>query len=91
MTKRVHSAFDQPDRSWLPKMSAKTMISNHTQMNSTLNQTNDQRTVPRRSRRSRRPLSCEVPSETVGPARSWEPELWSPVCEHWSALTATGS
>src|SRR5262245_11504563 len=46
ITKIVHSAFPHPERSRLRKMSLKTMMSNHSQMNQRKNHKNDQKTSP---------------------------------------------
>ena len=40
----IHSALAQPERSWLRKMSPKTMISSQIQMKNMKNQSNDQKT-----------------------------------------------
>ena len=46
MMKITQSALAQPPRSWLRKMSPKTMISSQIQMKNMKNQRNDQKTSP---------------------------------------------
>jgi hypothetical protein len=46
MTKMIQMALTHPDRSWLRKMSLKTMISNQIQMKNMKNQSMDQKTSP---------------------------------------------
>ena len=44
MMKMLHSALPQPERSWLRKMSLKTMINSQIQMKNRKNHRNDQNT-----------------------------------------------
>ncbi len=46
MTKITQSPLATPDRSWLRKMSAKTMNSSQIQMKNTVNQISDQKNWP---------------------------------------------
>src|ERR1700722_9463773 len=46
MTNIVHNALPQPERSWLRKMSLKTMISSQIQINQRKNHSMDQKTCP---------------------------------------------